>query len=412
MRLVKDRNLVIFRSIKFLSAGASGVGASFMNLHFEQNIGLTGTQIGTVSFVVMLILLFIKPLIGFLADRATSYIFYLRVALVATTVVTLFFSQARTFTTVLIFALLHRLAQAPLGPLETVVVADYCDKVKYDFGKIRVFVSLGFLLCGMLAGFFIAGLSISWFGRLIGFRGFLSIPAAIFGSSMIAAILAFVLWSFVPEPKKRENEKKERATLADVKQLFSNKSFIFILLFSMMSLIVVEAAKMYLSNHLVLDLGGSETIVSWMMLVQVGPELLILPSALVLFKKIGFKNWYLFSVATMILRMLVYATTTNLNLIVIMSSVHGIAVCTSAVGNVYYLRKIVPANLMAFALTLLGSANALSSAVLALIFGFVYEHTDAFMIFRMTTVILVGALILVVCSKSLKTVGLQITEQS
>lgn len=47
---MKDRYILLFKLITFISAGAGGITASFLNLHLEQVVGLTGTEIGFVSF--------------------------------------------------------------------------------------------------------------------------------------------------------------------------------------------------------------------------------------------------------------------------------------------------------------------------------------------------------------------------
>lgn len=47
----------------------------------------------------------------------------------------------------------------------------------------------------------------------------------------------------------------------------------------------------------------------------------------------------------------------------------------------------------------------------SLLFGYVYEHMNGFIVFRIATVILIGTLILVICSESLDEVGSSITNK-
>jgi len=409
---MKDRYILLFKLITFISAGAGGITASFLNLHLEQVVGLTGTEIGFVSFFSMLLVIIIKPIVGYIGDRTGQYAFVIKIALIASIIISIFYYQSRTFAMVITASLLFGLVRSPIMPFKDVIITNYCDKIKYDFGKIRVFTSLGWLLFSMLAGFLIAGIKIPWFGnQFIEFNGFLPIQVAIFGMSILASLITFILMFFVPKPDTTESDKKQKATKEDIKQLLTNKQFLFILTFIMTSLIVVEAAKTYMGNHLVMELGAAENIISWMMLVQVGPELILLPLGAKMLQKFGFKNWYIFSVSTMILRLAVYSFTTNLTVFVILSLVHGIAVCTHIAGNIAYIRKVVAPNMLGLAFTIVASVTATTSAILGLLFGYVYEHMNGFIVFRIATVILIGTLILVICSKSLDEVGSSITNK-
>ena len=412
---MKDRYLLTFKLIMFISAGSGGIFASFINLHLEQTVGLTGTEIGLITFLSLILIVFIKPIIGYIGDKTGQYAFIIQLALIASVAVSIFYYQSRTFGMVLIAALLLRLTGAPVVPFTDLLVTNYCDKIKYDFGKVRVFVSLGWLLFTVIAGFLISGMSLPWFnGETLYLTGFLSIQLAIFGSSVVASIITFMLMFFVPKPDITAKTKKEKqkVTTADVKRLLTNKPFLFILVFNMMSLIVVEAAKMYVGNHLVMELGAPESILSWMMLVQVTPELILLPLGIVLLRKFGFKNWYIFSVTTMIIRLAVYSFTTNLTLFVLLSALHAIGVYTQVAGNISFIRKVVPLNMMGLAFTLVASVSATSSAVLSLVFGFVYEHLGGFTVFKITTAILITTLILVVSNQSLNEVGNEIIDES
>ncbi|MCL1990729.1 MAG: MFS transporter [Defluviitaleaceae bacterium] len=400
---MKDHYLLIFKLIMLVGAGSGGIFASFINLHLEQNVGLTGTQIGFVAFLSTGLVIVIKPVVGFIGDKTGEYGGVIKMALIVSIIASIFYYYARTFAAVMIVSLFIGLARGPITPFTDLIITNYCEKVKYDFGKIRVFVSWGWLLFTMIAGFLITGFHLPWVGGRIE----LSLPMVIFGTSVIMSALTFTLMFFVPKSEAGISEKKvkQKATKKDVKQLLANRQFLFILAFSMMSLIVVESAKMYIANHLVEELGAAESVMSWMMLAQVGPELILLPLGAVILRKVGFKKWYLFSVSTMILRLAVYSFTTNLTIFVLLSMGHAIAVCTQVAGNITYIRKVVPQNVMGLAFTLVASVSAVSSAVLNLLFGIIYQHMGGFMVFRITTVILIGTLVLVIRSKSLSEVG-------
>ena len=126
-------------------------------------------------------------------------------------------------------------------------------------------------------------------------------------------------------------------------------------------------------------------------------------------KRVGFKRWYLFAVSTMVVRMGIYSFATSVPLIVVASLVHGLGITTHIAGNIAYIRKVVPPNVMGLAFTVMVSFMALSRAALSFLFGYIYDHVDGFMVFRVTTGILFVALLWVAKSTHLKEVGDEIT---
>lgn len=43
---MRDRHILLFKLITFISAGAGGITASFLNLHLEQVVGYIGDKTG------------------------------------------------------------------------------------------------------------------------------------------------------------------------------------------------------------------------------------------------------------------------------------------------------------------------------------------------------------------------------
>lgn len=411
---MKRCNILILQLLSFTVAGANGAVMNFINLHLEQVVGLTGSEIGLVAMVSMVLLIVINPIWGYLGDKTGKHVLLFKVSFFATILMAALYFASRTLMAVLIVATLFEAARAAIFPFFDLITTNYCDKVKYDFGKVRVFASIGFMISTMGVGFIIAGLEIALFGRTFGFDGFLDIQVAIFGTFIILMFASLILAFFVPKPDgmEKKGDDGKRFNKEDIKLLLTNKRYLFVLVFIALSLVTLESAKMYLGNHMVMELGTSENIMSWLTLVMVGPELILMPLGSTIIKKVGFKKWYIFAISTMIMRMAIYSFTTNIAIIVIVSLVHGLGMMTHVAGNIAYIRKVVPANVMGLAFTVMVSFMALCRAGLSFAFGYIYEHMDGFTLFRVTTIILMGGLIWVLKSKCLKEVGDEITSAS
>lgn len=411
---MKQRNILMLQLLSFTVAGANGTVMNFINLHLEQVVGLTGSEIGLVAMVSMILLIIINPIWGYLGDKTGQHILLFKLSFLASILMAALYFYSRTLMSVLIVATLFEAARSAVIPFLDIITLNYCDKVKYDFGKVRVFSSVGFMICMMTIGFMIAGLEINVFGRSFGFDGFLNIQLAIFGTFILLMLLSLILAFFVPKPKscEKKGDDGKKINKEDIKLLLTNKNYLFILVFIALSLVTLESAKMYLGNHMVIELGTGENIMSWLTFAMVGPELILLPLGSTIVRKFGFKKWYIFAVSTMIMRMAIYSSATNIALIIIVSLVHGIGIMTHISGNMVFIRKVLPHRVMGLAFMVMISFMALCRAVLSLAFGYIYEQMNGFMVFRVTTVILIGGLIWIINSKCLNEVGNEMTSAS
>ena len=397
---MKKKQIVVLQLLFFMFAGSNGAFINFINLHLSQVVGLTGTQIGLVSFLGMMAMMLLNPVWGYVGDKTGKHTTLVKVSILLAILAGAFYFNARTIGTVIVAVILLEGGRAALFPLLELIATNFCAKEKMDFGRIRVFASIGFMSIAMLTGFLIDG-------------GILSLQLATFGVFITLCSGALFLSFQLPKPAPKEavdTEGKKGFSKADVTGLLKNKKFLYIVLLSMISLVTVEAASTYSSLHLVEELGASEGIMSWLVLFMVAPEILLLPLGAVIVKKVGFKNWYVIALLTMILRLGVYAFTTSVALFVAVSMVHGVMICMQVAGNITYVRKVVEPNVLGLAFTLLASLMAFSRAVLSYVFGWVYENMDGFAVFRIGTLLLIVAFGMVIGSKKLNEVEAQLKE--
>jgi PPP family 3-phenylpropionic acid transporter len=395
--------------------GGTGAFTNYINLYLEQVVGFTGSQIGLVTMISMGFIIVVNPILGYVGDKTGKHVLILKCAFFLTTVFTVIYSQSNTFFMILIMAILLEISRACIPPFFDLITSDYCYKVGFDFGKVRVFASIGFMITVMSIGFIIAGVQVPWLnGQTIGFDGFLSIRTAVFGAIIILLGLSFILMFFVPSPEDMKSKGSPTAKFnrQDIKALFENKRLRFILVFIILSLVALESAKTFVGNHLVVGLGSAENIVSLMTFVMVLPELILLPFGSKIIRKVGFKNLYIFSSLTMLGRTLIYSYTSNIAVFAAVSLVHGFGVMTHVSGNIAFIRKVVEPKVLGLAFTIMVSVLGFGRAIMSYIYGLLYEHFDGFAVFRLATVLLFCGFLWVLNSKCLKEVGDEITSAS
>ena len=415
MTNIKRKNIIVLQLLSFTIVGAMGVYINFINLYFEQVLGFTGSQIGLVTMLSMGLVIVVNPILGFIGDKTGKHILMLKISFFLATLFIIIYSQANFFFVVLLVAVFFEISRAPIAPFLDLITSDYCEKVNFDFGKVRVFSSVGFMVTVMSVGFMIAGVRIPWIGgETIGFDGFLSIRVAVFGAMILLLALSFILMFFVPKPEdtKGKGGTEGKFNRKDIKALFKNKSFRFILVFTILSLVALESAKTFMGNHLVIGLGSAENIVSVMTFVMVLPEFILLPLGSRIIKKFGFRKWYLITILTMIGRMVIYSFTSNIVIFAVASLVHGIGIVTHVSGNIAFVRKVVEPKVLGLAFAIMMSVFAFSRAVMSFVYGLLYEYFDGFAVFRFATILLFCGFLWVVKSKCLKEVGDEITSET
>jgi len=389
--------------------GSLGAFGSFINLHLEQVVGLTGSQIGFVTFIGLVVTVVMNPIWGYIADKSGKHTLLLKMAFFAAVAVGTLYFSSRNFFMIVIVVILFEGLRAPMVPMMEYLSTNYADKYHYDFGKIRVYASWGFMLIAMASGFMVAGLEFEIFGHSLAFTGFMSLEFAAFGIFIIMNFLALILCFSLPKPEQKGDPvttvKKKAFGKKDVKELLTNQRFVFILVLTMFGFMVLESAWGYATMHLVTVLEASESIVSWLAFFMVAPEVVILPLGTILMLKTGFKNWYILSLITMIGRLLVYSFATSPMVFAFGGMVHGLMIVMHITGTIAYIRRVVEPRTLGLALTILASSMALSRALFSFAFGWVYENISSFAVFQIAAGIVLLALIMAVKSKHLKTVG-------
>jgi len=409
----KKKEILVSKLLFFMLIGSFGAFSNFINLYLEQVVGLTGSQIGFITFAGLMVTVVMNPIWGYVADKTGKHVLLLKGAFLSAVVMGALYGRSRHFLLIVIVSVLFEGLRAPIMPLLEYLSSNYCEKHRYDFGKVRVFASWGFLLVAMTTGFMVAGLQVEWLGQSFNFPSFLSLEVATFGIFIAMHALGFGLLFFLPKQGIDSNEKMAKNKHAfgrkDVRQLLKNRPFVFILLLTMIGFMGVESAFSYATMHLVTVLGASESIVSWVAFFMVAPELILLPFGTVLMRRVGFKKWYVLTLLTMMFRLSVYAFATMPLLFALGGGVHGIMIVMHVTGTVAYIRKVVPAHTLGLAFAMLASSMALSRAFLSFFFGWLYENINSFAVFRVAILLVFIAFVMAVKSEYLKEIGNEIS---
>lgn len=150
---MKDRNILKFQSFYFVLVGAVGCFVPYINVYLENNIGLTGSQIGLMTAASLIVGVCVIPIWGIIGDKTRKYNLLLLVSLSASIVALYFYSKQTVYIGCLVFALLLEVSRLGTQPMADAISMNYTSKHGGNYGSIRGMGSLGYMIGSMVVGF-------------------------------------------------------------------------------------------------------------------------------------------------------------------------------------------------------------------------------------------------------------------
>ena len=138
-----------FKAYYFCIYAGPAIVGTYLNLFFKRR-GLSDSQIGLAAAVLSIVGALSPPLWGALADRLGSRRVPGVVAMLSTGLLFPLFWWIRPFYGILFLLALFGLLQAPIVPLADAATTAYTRRWEADYGRIRVWGSIGYAL--VLAG--------------------------------------------------------------------------------------------------------------------------------------------------------------------------------------------------------------------------------------------------------------------
>lgn len=384
----KNGHYFKFQLIYFLFVSAIGFFFPYFNVYLEQNLGFSGSEIGLVISISLLASVMISPLWGALSDRTGKYKSLLRILLLSYAVLVWLLYQMTALFWVVLFTTLMEIVGIGLSPMLDVLAIDYCERTGRDFGKLRIAGSMGWIFGSYITGFLITNLlfdvGIAMFYPLLGFIG-----------------LTLFLVLFIPDLEKKEplEEMASNKKKPSIKLLFQNKAFVFLMIFNFLTLAIIDSVVAFAGNHLVLTLGAEPSAIGLMNVIASAPEIIFFLFATKLMLKMGVKKFYTLAVTTLIIRFLIYGFTDSVTLFLIAGAVGPLMMTAGAIGNFLYIKKHVPKNLTGTAFVVNVAISTLGRAMFSLFFGIIYDFFGSFMLFKLSSIFVVIALLILLPTK-------------
>lgn len=332
---------------------------------YYKDLGFSGTQIGILFSAATFITMLVQPLWGMICDKkgnCKSSFVTMHIAIIAIALVLPFI---KNYWLLLVVMSLHFIFQCGLFPLlDTMIYKDI-----YDFGKIRLWGSIGFASMVLFSG---------KIAEIIGISNMFFIYSLLMVISLFAAL--------------KINEKSSLSHKSSEKKISGklfNKNYIIFLLIGFFTMGAFSTGGQYFSI-LFSDIGGSMTAFGITYFFIAISEVPFLKVSQKIVKKFGAEKLILISGILLLGRFALNGFAKDYRLIVYTSIFMGsfIGLSLPAVA-VYMKEKINPEN-RAMAVTIY---SAISSGLGPMIFqfsgGIIYDHTNISVLYLILCILII-----------------------
>jgi len=365
-----------FLRIAFLFGFASLASwMPMLNLWIEEK-GLSGNIIGYLAAIPWLVMLFVQPLWGIIADKFGKLNCFRATCILAALAFAVFpFIGAHSFSIAAII-LLMSLFYTPVLPLLDSIALDQIEAGDSSYSNIRFWGAPGFGLGAYVAGLLIPKIGID----------------AIFYLSAIFLVLMFISLAGLKELKS--SSKSIDLEFRHIGKLFGTKmlpGFLFVI-------VIVATAQASSSFYLTIylkEIGANSQTTGTAIGIQALSELPIYFIAPLLLKKLGSKNMLLISIFATVLRLFLYSVNSYPERVMFIETLNGITWALLWIAAVEFVNEAVPAQWRTTGQSLLWAAYFGAGSIAGnILSGRLYELMPMQKVFGINAVIVFGVGIL------------------
>lgn len=366
---------VIIASQYFFYFGVMGIFLSYFNLYCR-HLGFTGFQIGALYAIRTLATLVFPLFWGALADRFSIrkpiYIF----CNIVSTIVWAFLLYTTDFMTMFVITFAYSVFYSPLIAFMEAFTIDVLGKDKKQYGEIRAWGSISFIIIVVLMGRLTDLFSIE---MIIGF---------ILLGSMIQAAASFKVPAIKVEKQKRD---------ISIPEVFLNRRVMVFLFCSFLMLVSHGTYYAFFSIHLS-ELGHGNTFIGIAWALASICEIVVMIKSRALFRFFSIEKILVFSFAVAALRWFILYSCTNSAAIMFSQMLHAVTYGAFNMACILYMDKMTPGEAKTLGQAINnGVAFGLGMMVGFFLNGYLYDSVGGPLLFLMSAGIAVfgGAVLLV-----------------
>ncbi|WP_456277943.1 MFS transporter [Bacillus sp. AK128] len=374
----QDRTKLNFRMFYFLTFLGLGSLYPLLAVYLDEGVGLTGSQIGTILSISPVVMIVIQPLWGMLSDWTQKPRLLLSISILLTSITGLVYAQVDLFIILIVMAIILAAVQSAVTPLSDSIALNYVQKVKGNYGSIRLWGALGFALAVIIAG---------WLADYIG----LWIIFYLFSGMLL---LAFLFSWRLPE----ENQGLRNNLFSGMSTLAKRPRFILFLCTTFLVFGPIYANNSYFGLF-IKDIGGTLTGVGIAFLFAAGSEAPFMQFANRFIEKIGMLQVLTLAAGVSMIRWFFYFFEPSLYLVYATTIAQGFSVGLAIPAALQYVRDISPKEVQVTAVSIYAAVGSGLGAWFCTYFGGLilqwYTIKNVYLFFGILTTLGITTLLIV-----------------
>ncbi|MGM0500925.1 MAG: MFS transporter [Bacillota bacterium] len=325
---------------------------TYYNLYFK-SIGITSSQIGTINSIAKAVALLSLPFWGMASDYYRANKKLLMVTVSGALVSSLLFLTTENLwliTGIMVMFLTFFLSTVPLADAQ---LLGYLGEGSKQYGKYRIWGSIGYTVVVALVGYFIektAAVNIFY------------LSAGIYGLTL-----------FIIPKLPDEDVKMQIASLEKFKVLFQKENLLIFVVFTFFINLTFETNNIYFPLY-VIDQGGKEFLIGISLMIAATSEMIVFYFSEEIMEHFKIKYIFLVSSLAFAFRWFLLAKFPILVVFLLSQTLHSLTFGLFHVTSVNYINELCGVQFKATGQNLYATSRGVSGIIGSFIGGFIYQN--------------------------------------
>ncbi|MGY3715313.1 MFS transporter [Sutcliffiella cohnii] len=374
-----------FSLFYFLTFFSFGTLSPLLTVYLQENVGLTGSQIGIILSISPVVIIFIQPIWGMISDYTQKPKGILLITLLLTAIFGILYSFVGSFYSIVLMAFLLAVTQSAIVPISDSIALNAVQKTKGDYGSVRLWGAIGFAVAVLIAG---------WLSDYFSLK-------VIFYTFSISLFLALLVTARLP----KENQSVSVIIRDGMNRLVKIPKFMLFLVTTFLIFGPIFANNFYFGLYIT-EIGGTVAGVGIAFLFAAGSEAPFMKIAGRWIHRFGLMNIMIFSGSIGALRWFFYFLDPPLMLVYVTTVVQGLSIGLFIPAALQYVRDSTPVEVRATAVSLYSAVgNGLGSWFCTLLGGYIVEYYSVSYLYLFFGVLTVLGIVIVVVLKGMENKG-------
>jgi len=326
----------------------------FLNLYLR-SIGLSGTQIGIITSVGLLMMTISQPIWGLISDVLGTRKRILQLNLSLSLVFGIMITLKEDFFSLLIVLALFYLVRSPLMRIVDTIALTQNDEGD-TYGRVRLWGSLGFALAVVLVGNILRHTSLKNF------------------SYIFAVLVAFSLLVSFHRPSEAKRTRQRGLVKRNLISLIRNRAFLLFLIFSFLVGLSAAIHSAFFSIYFA-QIGAGEGLIGVSWGIAALSEVAVFFYSQRLLRKFSSVKLLSFGALLYGIRWILYAVLSNPLLILLVQATQGISFALFYFSGITFVSQVAPSELQVTGQGIFGAVFTfgLSGIVGSLLGGLIFD---------------------------------------